>query len=243
MEKNLTKFVILLTSIFLGYTCLVYELALAQTLSLLMGQTNIRYPITIGLYTASLGLGSLCFDSFTRKFTGTVRKLIWLEWFLSVLGIFSFLLVFGVEIVARKYWPNYYLETSYLREILAYLLVLGIGVLCGAELPLLMKLWEEHGLGSSQKLLTFDYLGTLLAAVLFPLLLLPHLSLFAIVISTVLVNISCCIYLILCFDKSPEQFGWRALRLSFSSWGYLMLLPLLGVWILVFFQDAIQKSF
>jgi spermidine synthase len=60
-----------------------------------------------------------------------------------------------------------------------YLVVFTIGVLVGLELPILMRILKEH-LDFKElvsRVLSFDYLGSLFAAVLFPMFLMPRLGL------------------------------------------------------------------
>ena len=66
---------------------------------------------------------------------------------------------------------------------LLYLLVLLVGVLVGLEIPLVMRILKRHFRERYalkdlvSQVLTFDYLGALVVAVAFPLLLLPQLGL------------------------------------------------------------------
>src|SRR5262249_48218333 len=64
-------------------------------------------------------------------------------------------------------------------QLFLFLVVFVIGVLVGLELPILMRILKEH-LDFKElvsRVLSFDYLGSLFAAVLFPLFLLPRLRL------------------------------------------------------------------
>jgi spermidine synthase len=60
-----------------------------------------------------------------------------------------------------------------------FLVVFAIGVLVGLELPILMRILKEH-LDFKElvsRVLSFDYIGSLFAAVLFPMFLVPRLGL------------------------------------------------------------------
>ena len=62
---------------------------------------------------------------------------------------------------------------------LLYGVVFAIGVLVGLELPLLMRIIKDQ-LDFKElvsRVLTFDYIGALLASILFPLVLVPKLGL------------------------------------------------------------------
>src|SRR5207248_9405894 len=64
-------------------------------------------------------------------------------------------------------------------EVVLLAFVVAIGVLVGLELPLLMRLLEQQVTFKDlvSRVLTFDYIGALAAAVLFPLVLVPHIGL------------------------------------------------------------------
>ena len=65
-------------------------------------------------------------------------------------------------------------------SMLLHLLIIIIGVLSGFELPLLMDIGKSKRDGLSTIVLGVDYIGTLVAAILFPLLLVPLFSIFGI---------------------------------------------------------------
>jgi spermidine synthase len=64
-------------------------------------------------------------------------------------------------------------------RILLFGTVFVIGVLVGIELPLLMRILKEHLDFSDlvSRVLTFDYIGALVASLMFPILLVPYLGL------------------------------------------------------------------
>ena len=72
---------IYLITLLVAYCSIVYELLMAQTLSVLMGNTVMRYSITIGIYLASLGLGAMLCERGHEKDTSRrlVRVEIWLK--------------------------------------------------------------------------------------------------------------------------------------------------------------------
>ena len=68
--------------------------------------------------------------------------------------------------------------TSSFRLVL-YSLVVLIGTLVGLEIPLLMRILKDRYAFQDvvSNVLTFDYLGALVASIAFPILLVPHLGL------------------------------------------------------------------
>src|SRR5262245_947761 len=50
----------------LGFTGVLYELVLAQTLSVLFGQSVVQYSVTIGLFLAGMGAGAHVSESWSE---------------------------------------------------------------------------------------------------------------------------------------------------------------------------------
>ena len=73
-----------LVTFVLAFCSIVYELLLGQTLSAFLGNTVLRYSVTIGLYMMSLGIGSMIAEGrlVKRPVTGLLR----IEILLTVVG-------------------------------------------------------------------------------------------------------------------------------------------------------------
>jgi len=69
-------------------------------------------------------------------------------------------------------------------------------LLSGLELPLLMDMTKEFKSTRGHLVLAFDYLGTLLGAILFPLLILPNLHIFTIGYVVSLINILVALFIL-----------------------------------------------
>lgn len=152
-----------------------------------MGNTKLRYNITIGLYIASLGVGALLFEQVLRYFRAKEQKglfFIRLEMILSCVGFISPVLVLVFDWFIRSICQDLSISyLSFLPQAFVFLfnhsLIVVIGILSGLELPLLMEIAEESYEGTQTRALVFDYLGTLLGAVCFPILMLPYIPLFS----------------------------------------------------------------
>lgn len=179
-----------------AFCSILYELLLAQTLSTTMGNTKLRYNITIGLYIASMGVGALVFDRVLNYFHAKKNKglfFIRLEIILSFVGFISPVLVLIFDWLVR--YTCQQASASYLDSFpqgliffFNHSLIIIIGLLSGLELPLLMELAEESKGGTQAKTLVFDYIGTLLGAVSFPILMMPYIPLFSIALIVGLLN-------------------------------------------------------
>lgn len=147
-------------------TCgLVYELLAGTLASYLLGDSVTQFSLVIGLYLSAMGAGA------------------WVSRFVADRALArSFIEVeLGVALVGGLSAPLLFAAFSRVEVfgVVLYGFVFGIGLLVGLELPLLMRLLKEHldfeDLVS--RVLTFDYIGALLASLMFPIFLVPRLGL------------------------------------------------------------------
>jgi spermidine synthase len=146
-------------------TCgLVYELLAGTLASYVLGDSVTQFSLIIGIYLFALGAGA-----WLSRFieTAVARAFIEVELGVAILGGFSAPLLFLS-----------FARLSYFYVVL-YLVVFLIGTLVGLELPLLMRILKDHldFKDLVARVLTFDYIGALAAALLFPLFLVPRLGL------------------------------------------------------------------
>src|SRR5213594_912791 len=156
---------VLFLNVLIIATCgLVYELLAGTLASYVLGDSVTQFSLIIGIYLFALGVGA-----WLSRFieTGLARKFIEVELGVALLGGASaplLFLSFG--------------RLSYFHVVL-YGVVFAVGVLVGLELPLLMRILKDvlDFKELVSRVLTFDYLGALVAAVLFPIFLVPRLGL------------------------------------------------------------------
>src|SRR4051794_7496307 len=143
---------------------LVYELLAGTLGSYLLGDSVTQFSLVIGLYLSAMGGGAWLSR---RLGSGLARRFIEIELAVAVVG--------GVSA------PVLFLAVGSVAHFQVVLLafVAAIGVLVGLELPLLMRLLEGQVAFKDlvSRVLTFDYIGALAAAVMFPLVLVPKLGL------------------------------------------------------------------
>jgi spermidine synthase len=189
---NLKSYQLYAITIILAGCSLLYELMLAQTLSTIMGDTIVRYNVTIGLYIASLGLGSILYPQFIKEHS--LENLAKLELLLSFFGGFGPIFILIFDYFARNYLGSlYYYSVNGFNH--GYIIL--IGFLSGIELPFLMRVGKETQGLSIGKVLFLDYIGSFLAAVIFPLFLMPYYSLFTIAVTIALGNTFIALFLLL----------------------------------------------
>lgn len=156
---------LLLASVLVVATCgLVYELIAATMASYLLGDSVTQFSLVIGVYLSAMGLGSWLSKSIERDL---YDRFILVQLIIAVVG----------GLAAGALFLGYaYLST--IRPLLFSILLI-VGTMVGLEIPLLMRILKD---GQDLKdlvarVLAFDYIGSLLASLLFPLALLPHLGL------------------------------------------------------------------
>ena len=133
----------------LAFCSIVYELLLGQSLSAFLGNTVLRYSVTIGLYMLSMGIGSLMAEG--RMVKHVVTTLLKVEILLTITGGFSVILLLIVDSLGPP---------EIVFSLLAHLLIILIGILTGLEIPLLMELRNLEVDGSERSVLGVDYLDT-----------------------------------------------------------------------------------
>jgi len=155
----------LLFSVFVIASCgLAYELIAGALSSYLLGDSVTQFSTVIGTYLFAMGVGSWLSKYITRDLVG---RFIQIELMVGLLGGFSAIGLFMVFT---------WLAGPF--KLLLYLVVFGVGVLVGLEIPLVMRILKRELAFRDlvSQVLTFDYLGALAVSILFPLILAPHLG-------------------------------------------------------------------
>lgn len=155
----------LLFSVFVIASCgLAYELIAGALSSYLLGDSVTQFSTVIGTYLFAMGVGSWLSKYVTRDL---IVRFIQIELMVGLLGGFSAVLLFVLFTwMAAPF------------KLVLYLLVFGVGVLVGLEIPLVMRILKRELAFRDlvSQVLTFDYLGALAVSILFPLLLAPQLG-------------------------------------------------------------------
>ncbi|MED5621581.1 polyamine aminopropyltransferase [Ideonella sp. BN130291] len=164
----------LLASVFVIAACgLVYELAAGALASYLLGDSILQFSTVIGTYLFAMGLGSWLSRFVERQL---IAQFLRIELLVGLVGG----LLPAALFVAHSLLPASALLPF---RVLLYALVLLVGALVGLEIPLVMRILKRHFRERYalkelvSQVLTFDYLGALVVALAFPLLLVPHLGL------------------------------------------------------------------
>lgn len=146
-------------------TCgLIYELLAATVSSYVLGDSVTQFSLIIGIYLSAMGVGSYL-SRFIDK--NVAEKFIDIELAVAVVGGFSA--------------PLLFLSFAYVSyfSIILFSMVFVIGTLVGLEIPLLMRILKDE-LDFKElvsRVLALDYVGALVASLLFPIFLVPKLGL------------------------------------------------------------------
>ena len=156
---------LLFLNVLIVATCgLIYELLAGTLASYVLGDSVTQFSLIIGIYLFAMGVGS-----WLSRFidTGLARRFVDIELAVAVLGGFSAPLLFLT-----------FSRVSYFYVVL-YLVVFGIGVFVGLEIPLLLRILKDEIEFKElvSRVLAFDYVGALVASILFPILFVPRLGL------------------------------------------------------------------
>jgi spermidine synthase len=164
-EQERLEAVTLLGTVFVVAACgLIYELLIATISSYLLGSSVTQFSLCIGTFIGAMGLGSYLSQFVTKNL---LRLFLTVEIVLAVVG--------GVA-AWSLYGAYAYLGSGYYAVLFGMLILIGGFV--GIELPLLTRLLGRYGAlrTTIAQALSFDYVGSLLGSIAFPLLLLPTLG-------------------------------------------------------------------
>jgi len=156
--------VLLLAATFLiAVSGLVYELIAGAASSYLLGDSIYHFSLVIGLFMTAMGIGAFL----SRFVVNPERGFVVAQILLGLVGGFSAPILFAAFALIENY------------DAFLYLICLGVGTLMGLEIPLVIRILEGRDAlkVTLSNVLTMDYIGALAAALLFPLVLVPHLGL------------------------------------------------------------------
>ena len=146
-------------------TCgLIYELLAGTLSSYVLGDSITQFSLIIGIYLFAMGVGSWLSRYIDKN---VAEKFVDIELAVAVIGGFSA--------------PLLFLTFAYISYfgIILYSTVFIIGTLVGLEIPLLMRILKDEldFKDLVSRVLALDYVGALVASLLFPLVLVPKLGL------------------------------------------------------------------
>ena len=164
-HPSMNRTPLLFLNVIIIATCgLIYELLAGTLSSYVLGDSVTQFSLIIGIYLFAMGVGSWLSKYIEHHIA---EKFIDIELAVAVLGGFSAPLLFLT-----------FAHISYFQIVL-YSTVFLIGVLVGLEIPLLMRILKDELDFKTlvSRVLALDYVGALVASLLFPIFLVPKLGL------------------------------------------------------------------
>ncbi len=155
--------VLLMSVVVIATSGLVYELIAGTIASYVLGDSVVQFSLVIGLYLFAMGLGSFLSRYLDHRL---LERFVEIELAIALVGGSSAPLLFSVY----TNWGAF--------QVALYTLVIMVGTLVGLEIPLLIRLLEFRVSLKElvARVLALDYVGALLASLMFPLFLLPRLG-------------------------------------------------------------------
>lgn len=198
-----TGVVFFLTVFLAGLCSIVYELLISTTSGYFMGDSVKQFSLVIGIYMAAMGLGS-----YLTKFLDDNL----LEWFVKIEVLLG--LIGGISVPLLYYSFSRVSGTEYQFIMLG--ITAMIGTLTGFEIPVLVRILKTHYPLKSNLayVLSLDYVGALIATLLFPFLLLPFVGTFKTSLIFGFVNVALGLFIYLFFTKQLEIKPKKTLLIS-----------------------------
>ena len=227
---------LLLAAIFIAAGCaIVYELLIGSTSSYFLGDSVEQFSLTIGFFLFAMGVGSWLSRLIQEDL---LARFIALEVWLGLIG--------GSSVPALYI---FYAYTDSYRYCMLVLILL-IGTLIGLEVPLLTRVLRSYGSLRTilSDVLSLDYLGSLVAALLFPFVFMPVLGAMHTSLLSGLVNVAVAIAMLWVFRAVLPRRARRLLSIqSFLISLFLIGLllksqPLLERWENALYSDRIVLS-
>lgn len=235
MNHPSTEKAILILNIFIAGLCsIIYELLISTTSSYFLGDSIKQFSITIGIYLAAMGLGSYL----SRLLGGQlILRFIEVEVLLSLVGGSSVPILYFV--FANSTYTHF--------NLVMILMITLIGLLTGLEVPLLSRILTKHYplKINLSNVLSLDYIGGLIATLLFPFILLPWLGVYHSSLLFGMVNLSLGIINLVVFKElltgGKKRKYWMGVILPLIFLGMMLFTAskFLDAWSDSFYRDRI----
>jgi len=170
MNLKIPTLLLALSIFFTGATGLVNEYILSTVSTYVLGNSIEQFSITIAIMLLFMGIGGFVQKYFNDNYL--IEKFITIEIFLALFGSFAPIIIYA----AFGYLPNHF-------HLILYFLIALIGFLVGFEIPFVTRINEKYSDSLKTNLafiVSADYIGAFLGAIIWVKLLLPNLHIFKI---------------------------------------------------------------
>ena len=149
-----------------GLCSIIYELLISTTATYFLGDGVRQFSVIIGIYLFSMGIGA-----FLSKYLSDMplKFFVRIEFLLGLIG--------GISVPLLFY--SFVSVNALALQIICLFIIFLIGLLTGMEVPLLTFVSNEVDFKNNlSNVLSLDYIGGLIATLLFPFILLPFVGLY-----------------------------------------------------------------
>lgn len=222
-----TKIKILSFSVFVAGLCsIIYELLISATATYFLGNGVMQFSILIGVYMFSMGIGAYLSKFFQEK---SLEFFVIIEVLLGLVGGISVPILYFLFVNVS---PG-------VLQTFCLLIMFLIGLMTGMEVPLLTFMTEDKKYQDNlSNFLSLDYIGGLIATLIFPFILLPFVGLFYSSLIFGIVNILLGLWLNLKLLKKKTRTFYFGVSVLFLLVG----LGFFGGSILKVWEEKIYKS-
>jgi spermidine synthase len=197
----------------LAFCSIIYELLLANTLSIVTNNQVWWQSLTIGVYIGGLGIGAYL----SEKLKNEHLNIIWTEIGLSFLGMISVVYIYilhgSYEYIDNLFFhtgnfhSSFYVQNIYVLKIVFFIftqsMTLAIGILSGFEIPLMIKIANKYSASKEEyeyQIFGINYIGTLIGTSIFAYFLMPKLDVIRTSIIVAGINVLVCLYFLFKFS-------------------------------------------
>lgn len=211
-QENRNELFLFVFAVFVIAACgFLYELLISTVSSYFLGNSIFHFSVTMGFFMFSMGLGSY-FSKFIEE--KLLHYFIVIEILIGVVGGISTLLLYLSFSVTEYYY------------LLAFILIIAIGGLVGLEIPLVARIIKKYCTLKDvlANIFTFDYLGALIASLIFPMILLPYFGIMRTSFIVGILNLLVAFLVVFWFRKKLKK-----VKLYFGSILFFIFLLILGI--------------
>lgn len=229
MENKTRSLTLLFAAFGSGLCSIIYELLIATTASYFLGDSVMFFSLTIGIYMASMGIGTFLSKYISRDL---LERFIQVEIALALLGGISVPVLYMAYGQGDLFIPCFLFLTT------------SIGLLIGFEVPFLTRLMEAYCQlkVNIANVLSFDYLGALIATIAFPFFLLPFFGVYQSSLLFGLVNIGIGFSVLFVFKEDIQEQNLFLKRLTIGSTFCLLLMVLFSGQCLKHWEQSLYED-
>ncbi len=221
-SKESSDTLLLVSVCMIAICAIIYELVIATLSSYLLGNSIYQFSITIGLFMSSMGFGSFLSKYFSRSL---ITRFIQIEILIGLIGGISTVSLFSTYL---------FFESMEVYLTVMIFISIAIGGMVGLEIPILIRIIEQKDSlkVSVANVLAFDYGGSLIGSIVFPLLLLKYTGIIQTNFIVALLNILVAIATLINYRSEIKRL---------FLWGVILVLISIGLSISAYFSLDIEN--